>query len=931
MRPQERASMDQESKHNGTGRYGVQGGKLASLATTPNPLSLRYPLTPNRPFQREESHATTNNNNSNNNRTPSIRSASSFNRSNNYRLTQHHTRHLSGQSNFSTMSETSLPWTTRDIGFNAISGVLNDPAKRIQSTSKSKAEVATSVEQAMIPRIKSSDFQTYLDHIRPVFDRYQQNKQDDLDTLHFPYGPILETPLPAPLPHHGCSTRNPYTLPNLISSESLPLEVEETNGRLLMHDLPMLENVPAIFFQSDFCLENPRTFDAVCEGADIIGNSGPNPPVSTNSILQEKLSYYLDTVEVHLIHEIENRSFSFFEALSNLQALHQQTLDCVAQIHTVRQKMKEIQSTACVDGLKVVQLQIRYRNLQALATTMERVKEVRSAQPMIQILLGQGDYFGALDLMDETRDVLEEKGQTEQHVDLKSVRALANFSMQLDEMEKAVGFMMQHDFMSVLMSDLHGQETHMSGIKAALVKSEEREEEQVQRNEEEQVLWDQLIQSTKGLLRTNMLTCTVQAYKDQLLVEIKECIRKYPLTNTHEEASETSTLAKQLKTMPFDAYFEMLLGLFAKLLYCIQRATVYERVICRLVDSFIEDSDLETVQHQLQEVRKELAQSVYAAADLAHVRCGKLVGYRSDQNALLNPTDFYRLSSVLRHFIQRSEKLCSRTCFGLRGTVVSQQKAFVEHFHMERIKQEVQLIENDPWIASEVPPDFQSIVDRICQGSVAFTSPETAIETGERTKFLIVHGESYFVVGCSLLIIKMFEDYLRCSIQLEGIATDIMQKLVELLKLFNSRVCQVILGAGAMRSAGFKNISAKHLVKDYQEHQSEIHAKLVAIMDERFAVHIKAMQIIQWDDMGTAEGSANQYMETLVKEILTLHKVLSSPLCPKCLDLLLHNSLNKSVTCTYRQNRAKKNYRKTLSSFIDGSHPFKTSNLLRAQ
>lgn len=30
-------------------------------------------------------------------------------------------------------------------------------------------------------------------------------------------------------------------------------------------------------------------------------------------------------------------------------------------------------------------------------------------------------------------------------------------------------------------------------------------------------------------------------------------------------------------------------------------------------------------------------------------------------------------------------------------------------------------------------------------------------------------------------------------------------------KAFNSRTCQVVLGAGAMRSAGLKNITAKHL------------------------------------------------------------------------------------------------------------------------
>lgn len=91
-----------------------------------------------------------------------------------------------------------------------------------------------------------------------------------------------------------------------------------------------------------------------------------------------------------------------------------------------------------------------------------------------------------------------------------------------------------------------------------------------------------------------------------------------------------------------------------------------------------------------------------------------------------------------------------------------------------------------------------------------------------------------------------------------------------------------MLGAGAMRSAGLKNITAKHLAlasqslsiminlipyvreclrrhlrakqavilvdfdkikRDYQEHQNEIHAKLVAIMGDRLAVHCKTLQV----------------------------------------------------------------------------------------
>lgn len=79
-------------------------------------------------------------------------------------------------------------------------------------------------------------------------------------------------------------------------------------------------------------------------------------------------------------------------------------------------------------------------------------------------------------------------------------------------------------------------------------------------------------------------------------------------------------------------------------------------------------------------------------------------------------------------------------------------------------------------------------------------------------------------------------------------------------------------------------LPAKHMVllsefdrvgNDFKGHQQEIHVKLVAIMNERFSIHIKAMQVIQWDVDDTTGKQANIYMETLVKETMTLHKVLS--------------------------------------------------------
>lgn len=93
------------------------GTSLPNITTT---STFNRPLARERPFAREDY----NNSNNSNSRPPSIRSATSFGRPISRFISGHHARHQSNYSNFSTMSETALPWTTQDIGFNAISGSL---------------------------------------------------------------------------------------------------------------------------------------------------------------------------------------------------------------------------------------------------------------------------------------------------------------------------------------------------------------------------------------------------------------------------------------------------------------------------------------------------------------------------------------------------------------------------------------------------------------------------------------------------------------------------------------------------------------------------------------------------------------------------------------------------------------------------------------
>ena len=55
------------------------------------------------------------------------------------------------------------------------------------------------------------------------------------------------------------------------------------------------------------------------------GSTSSAYDVVLNQMLQEKLSYYSDVIEQHLVHEIGARSSSFFDALGTLQRLRQET------------------------------------------------------------------------------------------------------------------------------------------------------------------------------------------------------------------------------------------------------------------------------------------------------------------------------------------------------------------------------------------------------------------------------------------------------------------------------------------------------------------------------------------------------------------------------------------------------------------------------
>lgn len=125
----------------------------------------------------------------------------------------------------------------------------------------------------------------------------------------------------------------------------------------------------------------------------------------------------------------------------------------------------------------------------------------------------------------------------------------------------------------------------------------------------------------------------------------------------------------------------------------------------------------------------------------------------------------------------------------------------------------------------KVSAERQAALNRLCSGRAAFTSrntnnrnidnltsPSASSSGREKMADAEIEGNRYKVVWSCLLLLEMIMDDVACAAHFQTLATNIVGKVSELFRLFNTRSTQLVLGAGAIHSAArLKSINAKHL------------------------------------------------------------------------------------------------------------------------
>ncbi|XP_070588671.1 vacuolar protein sorting-associated protein 54 isoform X2 [Erythrolamprus reginae] len=707
---------------------------------------------------------------------------------------------------------------------------------------------------------------------------------------------------------------------------------------------------PQIFMKPDFALDDPLTFNAVLPWSHFNTASGKgNRDTASSKLLQEKLSHYLDIVEVNIAHQISLRSEAFFHAMTSQHELQDYLKKTSQAVKMLRDKIGQIDRVMCEGSLKVLSLSLSKNNCIKAYNKLKLMATVHQTQPTVQLLLSTSEFVGALDLIATTQEVLQQE--------LQGIHSFRHLGSQLCELEKLIDKMMIAEFSSYSHNDLS---RHL--------------EEECQILEEER-----LISLVFGLLKQRKLNF-FEIYGDEIIITAKNIIKQC-IVNVVSETEEIDTdvvvkLADQMRMLNFPQWFDLLKSIFSNFIVFLKRIkgtlSVIRSVVLLVLDKnqrskevgdisvqtnsakensidtevaylthegmFISDAfsegdlpstvpdsvaqrnlypdsqpsssnsvseaecttdssssreqtsssvtlggieimiseDIKLSDLELGRLANNIQELIYSASDICHDRSVKFLMARAKDGFLekLNSTEFVALSRLMETFILDTEQICGRKSMSLRGALQSQANRFVNRFHEERKTKLSLLLDNERWKQADVPAEFQDLVDSISDGKITLPEKKAgAPEERKPTDVLIVDGQKYAVVGTVLLLIRIILEYCQCVDNIPSIVTDMLTRLSDLLKYFNSRSCQLVLGAGALQVVGLKTITTKnlalssrclqlivyyipvirahfevrlqpkqfsmlrhfdHITKDYHDHIAEISTKLVAIMDTLF-------------------------------------------------------------------------------------------------
>jgi vacuolar protein sorting-associated protein 54 len=591
--------------------------------------------------------------------------------------------------------------------------------------------------------------------------------------------------------------------------------VEETPTPKILASLR--QQIPPEFWEAEspVDLTDPDTFRQVFLAAD--PSNQQEEVDKTTSVFdisplvpEESLNPWLDQIEMALMEAVREKSSDFFVESVRFGKLQSEIQALLAQVQKAQVDLTNVQEDVVRPSLALPQLNEERSECQALLLMVDQVQDLLQAKASIPGYLSAADDLTALEQVQYGRTrLLEQEGGDEGSEDageakgrrrpLAHLGALHGVSKQLDQYQDLIVTNLREELVEVFMDWKVA-----NGGYSSLITNHDRIQNIV-----------------RALHNCQGWEATWQAYRNRLHDVLRLTLR----TIVGEFSSSTSSLTVpaflECLDVTSEQFMTLLWAAVAVKDYCIEHKVF---VGTQLVDQSKdqaegtveqEDGETDTLQRNVDEKASGV---VVSSAELAAKSVSELLRMRKEAHSLVSLAEMKQIWDKCMAFSTQLEELTGAKATAMRSALLSQARAFAERQHEKHMSALAAALDSERWSQCQVSTERQEAISRLCSGrailSRAFSNVDSADSgsTDDRKPDVLVGGVHYKVVWSCLLLVEMIMSDLSAAAHFSGLSTLMVTKVAELLRLFNARTTQLVLGAGAIHSAArLKSINAKHL------------------------------------------------------------------------------------------------------------------------
>jgi len=779
--------------------------------------------------------------------------------------------------------------------------VLNNPDKGKQKDFFTRSWGVDFVDSSILP---SSPHVCEIPHLS--FDRYLR-KIRKYYLRHHVTGNVHQSSSP-------CSTPN-------SSRESTP--ASSPNGSIskpfISSTAVAAMNIPSIFLDQNFDLSNLTTFNTVfsflSETLDLKSRVNPFQIEAeeakqvdlSGQLLQGKLQHYIDLVEVSIARQVAQKSHHFFEVMTHHDALMSQLSNLVSVVKTIRKRLADVKA-GVVMALKVPQMAVRKQNLLAVIKTLNTIETVHKTQPTIHLLLSRQEFAGAIDLIETSKDILSND-------DVK-IDAFKKLPIQLDDLIHVIEKMLLSDFKMTVENEL--------GREVEKCRASSFDEVQMNNNLDE-CAFGAIV---SGLLRQQAFSF-LEIFEQEGVTAIKVVIKDVVLSilELEEDITLTALVGKFAGTATSAGWVDLLDLLVGSLLVVLKRIGAIHKIINDEIELVTKSSDTPVAVGQCGGLKSVAHEVLINICDQMHERMGKLVTMRSRPAALkeVTSTELGRVSNLVSRLVVMTQGMCGKSSAGLSLSLQGQVVLYVQLVQEGAKEKIIKEMETEKWRKAATNKELFKKLHKVIRAKVDLN----LVDDSDEVESLSIEEERFIFTDSVLTLLGSLSDYCALADHLPQACVEIGIKVVELLKLFNSRTCQLILGAGAVSMAGLKTITIRNLCvtlrslnlvvkilpavkqylqnlnpnltekqmitllrqfdsagKDYNEHQGELERKIIEIVDTALS-----QQLVNWT---LKPPVPSQSFQSIGKQLTKFHEAIKDILPPA-----KTSSLYKTIHSTF--------------------------------